>query len=79
VANDIRKYRWQIMGCLEGTYQTGIAWVAFSEQQTIHSERSIVSRVERFRHAENISVCWNRPDPIVLNGAGAGRHGARDP
>jgi hypothetical protein len=28
--------------------------------------RSIVSRVERFRHAEHINECWNRPDPIVL-------------
>jgi len=26
----------------------------------------IVSRVDGFRHAEHINVCWNRPDPIVL-------------
>jgi hypothetical protein len=34
--------------------------------ETIHSERVIVSRVELFRHAEHINVCWNRPDAIVL-------------
>src|SRR5438309_9102665 len=27
---------------------------------------SVVSRVERLRYAKHISVCWNRPGPIVL-------------